>query len=39
VAVTGRTNSPGLFEVVALLGRERTVSRLERLVSFLASRV
>jgi glutamyl-tRNA synthetase len=37
VAVTGRTTSPGLFEVLALLGRERTVERLERLVIFLAS--
>ena len=38
VAVTGRTASPGLFEVLILLGRERTVSRLERLASFLATR-
>ena len=37
VAVTGRTASPGLFEVLALLGRDRTVARLERLVNFLAS--
>jgi glutamyl-tRNA synthetase len=37
VAVTGRTASPGLFEVLALLGRERTVARLERLVNFLAT--
>ena len=29
--------SPGLFEVLALLGRERTVARLERLVNFLAT--
>ena len=38
VAVTGRTASPGLFEVLVLLGRERTVLRLERLVNFLATR-
>jgi glutamyl-tRNA synthetase len=38
VAVTGRTASPGLFEVLALLGRDRSVERLERLVAFLASR-
>jgi glutamyl-tRNA synthetase len=37
VAVTGRTTSPGLFEVLALLGRDRTVARLEQLVAFLAS--
>jgi glutamyl-tRNA synthetase len=39
VAVTGRTTSPGLFEVLVLLGRERTVARLERLVAFLSTRV
>jgi glutamyl-tRNA synthetase len=38
VGVTGRANSPGLFEVLALLGPERTVSRLERLQAFLATR-
>jgi glutamyl-tRNA synthetase len=38
VGVTGRAASPGLFEVLALLGAERTVTRLERLRSFLASR-
>ena len=37
VAVTGRTTSPGLFDVLALLGRDRTVARLERLVNFLAT--
>ena len=30
VAVTGRAVSPGLFEVLALLGRARTTTRLER---------
>ncbi len=39
VAVSGRTSSPGLFEVLVLLGRERTLARLERLVSFLSTRV
>ena len=29
VALTGRTASPGLFEVAALLGRQRTHARLE----------
>jgi glutamyl-tRNA synthetase len=38
VAVTGRTTSPGLFEVLVLLGREQTVARLDRLVNFLATR-
>src|SRR5207244_472488 len=30
VALTGRKVSPGIFEVMWLLGRERTVERLER---------
>jgi len=38
VAVTGRTASPGLFEVLVLLGRERTVERLEQLAAFLTSK-
>ena len=38
VAVTGRTASPGIFEVLVLLGRERSVERLEQLVTFLAGR-
>jgi glutamyl-tRNA synthetase len=38
VAVTGRTTSPGIFEVLVLLGRERSVERLERLVAFLSAR-
>jgi glutamyl-tRNA synthetase len=32
LAVTGRTASPGLFEVVAVLGRERTLARIGRLL-------
>jgi glutamyl-tRNA synthetase len=30
VATTGRSASPGLFEVLELLGKERTLARLER---------
>ncbi len=33
VAVTGRTVSPGLFEVVSLLGRERTAARLKHAIA------
>jgi len=32
LAVTGRTASPGLFDVVVLLGRERSLARLRRLL-------
>lgn len=35
VAVTGQAVSPGLFDVVAVLGRPRTLSRLEALEQFL----
>jgi glutamyl-tRNA synthetase len=35
VALTGRAASPGLFEVIALLGRDRTLSRIDRAVAFL----
>ena len=37
VAVTGKAVSPGLFEVLVLLGRERTIARLEQLERFLAA--
>jgi glutamyl-tRNA synthetase len=32
LAVTGGTASPGLFEVVALLGKARTIARIDRLL-------
>jgi glutamyl-tRNA synthetase len=38
VALTGRTTSPGIFEVLVLLGRERSVARLDQLAAFLAAR-
>ncbi len=38
LAVTGRGNSPGLFEVLELLGKERVLSRLRRMVDFLTNR-
>ena len=38
VAMTGRMASPGLFELVALLGRDEALARLERLISTLAAR-
>jgi len=39
VAVTGRTQSPGLFEILAWLGRDRVRARLSQLLEFLAARV
>ena len=38
VAVTGRTNSPGLFEILVLLGRKTVLGRIARLNAFLATR-
>ena len=38
VAVTGRTSSPGIFEVLALLGRSQVLRRFDRLLQFLATR-
>jgi glutamyl-tRNA synthetase len=38
VAVTGKLASPGLFEVLAWLGKERTLARLAALGEFLAAR-
>jgi glutamyl-tRNA synthetase len=38
VALTGRTASPGLFEMMALLGRDETIARLKALLAFLAER-
>jgi glutamyl/glutaminyl-tRNA synthetase len=37
VAVTGQAVSPGLFDVVAVLGRERTLARLDALERYLRS--
>ena len=36
IAMTGRMVSPGLFEMLVVLGRERVVGRLNRLIEFLA---
>jgi glutamyl-tRNA synthetase len=36
IAMTGRMVSPGLFEMLVVLGRERVVDRLNRLLEFLA---
>ncbi len=38
VAVTGRAVSPGLFEVLVILGRQRVITRLSELVSYLRAR-
>jgi len=32
VALTGGTKSPGIFEVIEVVGKERTIKRLERAI-------
>lgn len=36
VALTGKTASPGIFEIIEVLGKERVVSRLKKAVAFIA---
>jgi glutamyl-tRNA synthetase len=36
VALTGSAESPGIFDVMVLLGRERTIERIDRALQFLA---
>jgi glutamyl-tRNA synthetase len=36
VAVTGRTQSPGLFETLRVIGQERVVARLDAAIAKLA---
>jgi len=38
VALTGQAVSPGIFTVLVLVGRERALARLERLISYLEQR-
>jgi hypothetical protein len=33
VALTGRSNSPGLFEVIAVLGKARCLARLDAAIA------
>ncbi len=38
VAVTGAGNSPGIHETLALLGRERTLARIDKAIVFIKNR-
>ncbi|MGD9301835.1 MAG: glutamate--tRNA ligase [Desulfobacterales bacterium] len=38
VALTGKTASPGIFEIMVILGRERVVPRLEKAIEFIEAR-
>jgi glutamyl-tRNA synthetase len=37
VALTGTTVSPGIFEVIAVLGREKVIARLEAAIAFMTA--
>jgi glutamyl-tRNA synthetase len=38
VALTGTTVSPGIYEIIDVLGRERVIDRIDRALSFIASK-
>lgn len=38
VALTGKTASPGIFEIIQVLGKERVISRLKNAVQFIEDR-
>jgi len=38
VALTGRTASPGIFEIVSILGKERVLPRLQKAIRFVEER-
>lgn len=35
IALTGKTASPGIFEIIAILGKSRTISRLKKAAAFI----
>jgi glutamyl-tRNA synthetase len=39
VALTGKTASPGIFEIIAILGKERVIPRLGKAIRFIEERV
>ena len=38
VALTGRTASPGIFEVDAILGKDKVLSRLQKAIRFIENK-
>jgi len=38
VALTGKTASPGIFEVTAILGKQKVISRLQKAIRFIQDR-
>jgi glutamyl-tRNA synthetase len=35
VALTGRTASPGIFEVAAIIGKDKVISRLKKAIQYI----
>ena len=35
VALTGKTASPGIFEVTAILGKDKVISRLQKAIGYI----
>ena len=35
VALTGRTASPGIFEIVAIIGKDRVLGRLQKAIDYI----
>ena len=35
IALTGKTASPGIFEIIEILGKDRVISRLKKAVDFI----
>jgi glutamyl-tRNA synthetase len=38
VALTGKTASPGIFEVTAILGKDKVISRLQKAIRYIKAR-
>ena len=38
VALTGKTASPGIFEVTAIIGKDKVISRLQKAVGYIEDR-
>jgi glutamyl-tRNA synthetase len=38
VALTGKTASPGIFEVTTILGKQKVISRLQKAIRFIKAR-
>ena len=35
MALTGKTASPGIFEIISILGKEKVIRRIEKVINFI----